>query len=172
MQMDGDRVMGGALQDTPRRDRGMQLGIAALAGCVLLVLCAVLVARLTGFEPAEPALGQVADSRTLGFRDSAGGFVDIFDWETEAPIARFGPGEGSFLRGVMRSLVRQRRGLDIAAGTPFELTRYRDDRLIIRDPVTGEQIDLVAFGPSNAAVFAALLEPAAPADTAPYNSLD
>ena len=72
---------------------------------MLLVLCAVLAARLTGFEPAQPVLQGVVESRTLGFRDAAGGYVEIIDWDTGEHIESFAPGEGSFLRGVMRSLV-------------------------------------------------------------------
>lgn len=149
--------MDSALENRGSGDRTLPWGVAAMSGVVLLVLLSVLTARLTGFEPPQPALAPVVESRLLGFRDASGGFVEIFDWETGDDIARFGPGEGSFLRGVMRSLVRQRRGEAIAAGAPFTLTRHADGRLRISDPNTGEHIDLVAFGPDNAAVFRALL---------------
>ena len=143
-------------------DRYVPLGMAGLAAIVLLILCAVLVARLTGFEPAQPQLAPLVDTRTLGFRDGAAGSVEIYDWDSGEEIVRIATGEGSFLRGVMRSLVRQRRGSAIPTGAPFLLSRYADNRLIISDPATGENIDLIAFGPTNIAVFAALM----PASTA------
>jgi putative photosynthetic complex assembly protein len=68
-----------------------------------------------------------------------------------------GAGEGSFMRGVIRSLVRQRHGAAAAAEHPFSLDHHADGRLIVRDPQTSEFIDLVAFGPTNVAVFAAML---------------
>jgi hypothetical protein len=35
---------------------------------------------------------------------------------------------------------------------------YADHRLILRDPVTGRQVELEAFGPTNEGVFAGLLK--------------
>jgi putative photosynthetic complex assembly protein len=141
------------------RGRSMPWGIAGIAAVVLAILVAVLVARLTGYEATPEPLAPVLDSRQLGFRDSPGGFVEVFDWDSGATISRVGPGEGSFLRGVMRSLVRQRRGLGLLdVDTPFTLSRHADGRLIIRDTATEESIDLVAFGPTNVAVFVAFLD--------------
>ena len=139
--------------------RQVPLAIAAIGAALLLVLCAVLVARLTGFEPAQPQLAELVESRLLGFRDLPGGRIEVYDAASEEFITRIDAGEGSFLRGVMRSLVRQRRGTTISADAPFRLDRYADGRLIVRDPQTGEAIDLIAFGPSNVAAFAVLLPP-------------
>jgi putative photosynthetic complex assembly protein len=166
-----DSTADSALQTGRHRDRALPWGVAGLAGIVLLVLVAVLTARLTGFEPAQPALGAVVETRTLGFRDASGGVVEIYDWDSGEDIARYGPGEGSFLRGVMRSLVRQRRGTATTADA-FVLERYDDGRLIISDPGTGERIDLVAFGPDNAAVFALLLEGSQELGSTPVRTLD
>jgi putative photosynthetic complex assembly protein len=95
------------------------------------------------FNPVQPAL-------------RSGGFVEVFDWDSGATISRVGPGEGSFLRGVVRSLVRQRAGLE-SATAPFQLTLLEDQRLILSDPETGEDINLNAFGPTNLAVFSAFI---------------
>ncbi|EED32384.1 hypothetical protein NOR53_2232 [gamma proteobacterium NOR5-3] len=40
----------------------------------------------------------------------------------------------------------------------FELTRYDDGRLVLSDPSTKEKVDLVAFGATNIAVFAELMD--------------
>lgn len=166
-----DSTADSAMHQGQHRDRTLPWGVAGLAGIVLLVLIAVLTARLTGFEPAQPVLGAVVETRTLGFRDASGGVVEIYDWDSGADIARYGPGEGAFLRGVMRSLVRQRRGTT-AAIEAFVLERYEDGRLIISDPGTGERIDLVAFGPDNAAVFALLLQGSQAPGSIPVRTLD
>jgi len=140
--------------------------IIALAGLVLLVLLAVLVARLTGYEPAPPPPAAVVESRELLFRDGADGSVLVLDGASENIIARYASGDGSFLRGVMRSLVRQRRVAEVTGARRFLLTRHSDGRLRITDPQTDQAIDLGAFGPDNAAVFARLLA-AAEAPTGP-----
>jgi putative photosynthetic complex assembly protein len=129
------------------------LGVAVL---VTALLVAILTARLTGFDASAIPDSPVVHSRLLGFRDLPGGVVEVYDWDTQALLDRIPSGEGSFLRGVVRSLVRQRRGLD-TANTPFELALLADQRLILSDPETGEDVDLYAFGPTNLAVFGRLL---------------
>ena len=133
--------------------------VAVLIGvalCVVALLSAVLTARLTGFDASAIPDAAPVTTRLLGFRDLPGGVVEVYDWETQELLERIPSGEGSFLRGVVRSLVRQRRGLE-AATAPFELTLLDDQRLILSDPETGEDIALNAFGPTNLAVFSAFI---------------
>jgi putative photosynthetic complex assembly protein len=122
-------------------------------------LSAVLAARLSGFDASAVPDSPVVESRRLGFRDMPGGVVEVYDWDTQEILQRIESGEGSFLRGVVRSLVRQRLGLE-SATAPFTLSLLADRRLIISDPETGEDIDLNAFGPTNLAVFSAFIGPA------------
>jgi len=131
--------------------------IVALAAFVLLVLFSVLAARLTGYRPETPELTPVVAERLLGFRDRADGTVLIIDADSGEQIESFSAGEGSFLRGVVRALVRQRRIAEVSSNMPFLLTQHSDGRLRISDPQTGESIDLGAFGPDNLVVFARLL---------------
>ncbi|MEO1079577.1 MAG: photosynthetic complex assembly protein PuhC [Pseudomonadota bacterium] len=136
-----------------------KLSPAPLLGAAVLMtalLIAVLTARLTGFDASMVPEAPVVDTRMLDFRDLPGGVVEVFDWDTQVLLERIPSGEGSFLRGVVRSLVRQRRGLKIA-NDPFELNLHADRRLVLRDPQTGEDVDLNAFGPTNLAVFSRLL---------------
>jgi len=135
--------------------------IVALAAFVLLVLFSILAARLTGYRPDTPDLTPVVAERLLSFRDRADGTVLIIDADSGEQIESFSAGEGSFLRGIMRALVRMRRSAEVNSNMPFLLTRHSDGRLRISDPQTGESIDLGAFGPDNIVVFARLL-PARP----------
>ena len=41
---------------------------------------------------------------------------------------------------------------------PFRLARWSDGRLTLEDPTTGRRIELGAFGPTNAEVFAELMQ--------------
>jgi len=152
----------------PLKDRQIPpLVLVALGAVLVALLAAVLTARLTGFDASAVPASPVIDSRNLGFRDLPGGIVEVYDWDTQALLSRIPSGEGSFLRGVVRSLVRQRRGLP-GADAPFELSLLADRRLTLTDQQTGESIDLNAFGPTNLAVFSVLLlEPAAGSDSQP-----
>ncbi|WP_439106995.1 photosynthetic complex assembly protein PuhC [Congregibacter sp.] len=143
---------------TSTMDSGSRILVAGLAVFVMAVLAATLIARLTGYSMDSVPEATVLDVRELGFRDLPNGVVEVFEWQSKDTIASIPSGEGAFLRGVVRSLVRQRRGLDSGIASLFELTRYDDARLVLSDPSTGEKIDLVAFGASNIAVFAALMD--------------
>lgn len=142
----------------------------AVAGVVMAVMVATLVARLTGYQADSIPASTVVELRELGFRDLPRGVVEVFEWNSDQTVALIPSGEGSFVRGVVRSLVRQRRGLDVGAATRFELARHSDGRLVLSDPETGESIDLIAFGPTNVASFAELLD--RPLPTEPSGPLD
>ncbi|MDA8962321.1 photosynthetic complex assembly protein PuhC, partial [Congregibacter sp.] len=139
-------------------DSSSRILMVGLALLVMAILAATLIARLTGYSMNSVPDAAIVDVRELGFRDLPNGVVDVFEWQSKVSIARIPSGEGAFLRGVVRSLVRQRRGLDSGIASVFELTRYDDGRLVLSDPGTGEQVDLIAFGATNIAVFAELMD--------------
>jgi putative photosynthetic complex assembly protein len=58
-----------------------------------------------------------------------------------------------FIATSVRLLGRERRRYDVAETEPYRLTRWRDGRLTLTDPVIGTTIDLAAFGPTNARAF-------------------
>ena len=139
-------------------DASSRILMTGVAIFVMAVLAATLIARLTGYSMNSVPDANLVDVRELGFRDLPNGEVEVFEWQSKDAIARIPSGEGAFLRGVVRSLVRQRRGLDSGIASVFELKRYDDGRLVFSDPSTGEKIDLVAFGETNIAVFAKLMD--------------
>ncbi|MFK7830892.1 MAG: photosynthetic complex assembly protein PuhC [Congregibacter sp.] len=144
--------------NTPANDPATRYFVMGLAAIALMVLVATLVARLTGYTAETIPDTPVLDMREIGFRDQPGGIVVAYEWHSEQELLRLAPGEGSFLRGVVRSLVRQRAGLSGDLAVPFQLSRHSDGRMVISDPATGERIDLVAFGPDNYATFGPLLD--------------
>ncbi len=73
-------------------------------------------------------------------------------------------GTFAFVRGVLRGFARERRLEHLGAGAALELTRWADGRLSLRDPVTGREVQLDSFGPTNSAAFAALLAAASTND--------
>ncbi len=137
--------------------RGPELGIALLAGAVLCLLVAVAAARIAGYQPPEPEAGAITASRELVFIDLGEGRVAVTDHASGHTLMTLAPGEGSFIRGVLRSMARERRSLELGSQLPFLLSQHEDGHLRIEDLGTGRVIDLQAFGPSNEGAFAALL---------------
>jgi putative photosynthetic complex assembly protein len=134
--------------------RGALLGAAAL---MTLAIVAAGTARLTGIGTSHLPEAAAVESRDLRFADRADGAVVITEAETGRVVDVASPGTNGFLRSTMRGLARDRKRRDIGAETPFRLTRWADGRLSLQDQATGRNIDLGAFGPTNAAVFAHLM---------------
>ena len=103
-----------------------------------------------------PTVAPVA-ARQLNFTDAARGGVIVTDALTGEKVGEFTSGEGSFVRGVIRSLVRQRQLRGAASQSAFTLSQFPDGRLILEDPVSQGRIELQAFGVTNAGVFRAFL---------------
>jgi putative photosynthetic complex assembly protein len=135
--------------------RGALIGAAAL---VALAVVSAAAARMTGIGTTKmPDVGAV-ESRDLRFDDRADGAVVIHDVCDDSIVEILSPGTNGFLRGVLRGLVRERKRQGIGPDLPFRLTRWTDGRLSIEDVATRQQIDFGAFGPTNSAVFARLIQ--------------
>jgi len=134
--------------------RGPLLGAGAL---VLFALLAVLGARLAGADPAAVA-GEALVVRELRFADRDDGAVAVFDGRSERAVAVLAPGSNGFLRATLRGLARERKRQGADPAVPFRLTGWADGRLTLEDPTTGRRIGLEAFGATNAAAFARLLQ--------------
>mgnify|MGYP000861504587 FL=1 len=132
--------------------------MALIALGLFFVVAAVLLARTTdNIIVAEPPVGSLLQGKILLFNDGPNGEVAISDEATGAVVRTLYAGEGSFIRGVVRSLVRTRHQQGLFAQTGFHLNLYEDGRLQLVDPLTSQVIDLVAFGPTNMAEFSGLL---------------
>jgi putative photosynthetic complex assembly protein len=145
--------------------RGPIIGGAALIGATLIAVAAV---RLAGVDISSRSQAPAVAERQLHFDDLPDGSISVRDADA-APgtvLRVVPPGGDGFLRGTLRALVRQRRLAEVGPQAPFRLTAHADGRLTLDDPATGQRIDLEAFGPTNAAVFAELLPPAPATRTA------
>ena len=95
--------------------------------------------------------------RDLRFADRDDGGVSVMSGKDGHEIAVF-HGEQGFLRGTLRGFARTRHLTGLGPDLPFQLSRWSDGRLTIDDKATGQHVELLAFGPTNAAVFAPLLD--------------
>jgi putative photosynthetic complex assembly protein len=144
-----------AIADRPF-PRGVLAGVGTL---LLLTLGLAFFSHTTGIGKTVNPSSTPAQQISIRFEDRSDGAVAIYraDAATTEPIGVLDPGTNGFVRGVVRGLVRERRANGIGSAPSFELTRWRDGRLSLVDPATGRSIELDAFGPTNAGVFAGLL---------------
>lgn len=97
-----------------------------------------------------------ARSRDLAFFDQADGSVLVkVSGGPDHLIAR---DSGGFVRGIMRSLTRERGLSGITRDPVFRLTEWSDGSLTIQDTGTGRSLNLSAYGPTNRLAFEAMLD--------------
>lgn len=107
--------------------------------------------------PQKPDVPIVARA-SLTVIDGEGGAVVIQHLESMEPLAKYAAGEGSFVRGVMRTLVRERVSRSIESEPIFVLELTAAGGLILLDELTGYWIAIEAFGPDNYREFRALFD--------------
>ncbi len=129
---------------------------------IAMGLIAVVVAigslRLSGYQPPpslpnEPALA----TRVLAVEDADQGTVIVRDAKTGENIATYRHGEGSFFRATLRTLVNDRRHKGLALDGNFRLEAHSGHQLFLIDETSGKTLSMNAFGPTNTAVFTALI---------------
>jgi len=89
----------------------------------------------------------------LYFEDQEDGSVLVREARTGAVVDTLDPGTGGFLRATLRTLVRARGTVGAGAEEPFAIAQTEDGRILLIDPVSKREIDLKAFGPTNAQAF-------------------
>ncbi len=114
---------------------------------------------ITYAPPPQPTSPSISSAQLL-FIDGHKGRIDVLEAQTHTPLVAFESGQGSFLRGILRSLVRERRVRDIDPGGAFQLALLENGSLVISDPETGYWMALEAFGVDNRRVFAEILQSA------------
>jgi len=140
-----------ASSSMPMRSIPTQLPITWAVVALALILGVVSWLTLHHERDGAPAGAQV--TRSLLFRDVAGGDILITDATTGEHVAQI-QGEQGFVRGILRALNRSRKMRGLGPDGTFDLTRFGDGRLVISDRSTGESLDLGAFGPTNIGSFA------------------
>jgi putative photosynthetic complex assembly protein len=130
----------------------------ALGGLVLFSLLAVVIAMANDYKADTTFAAEVAQQRDLRFIDHGAGAVGIHDADNDELVLSLAPGEDNFIRGVVRSMARDRRSRGMGQDTPFRLSRYDNGQLTLTDLATTRQINLNAFGSTNATAFSRLFK--------------
>ena len=103
---------------------------------------------------SAPPSGAIVAERVIAFQDRADGAVVAMSGGAEIAVFQ---GEQGFLRGILRSLARGRRGEGLTGAAPFRLVAWADGRVTLDDMANGARVELEAFGTTNVAVFTGLL---------------
>lgn len=139
--------------------RAPLIGAAALLGFAIISVATM---RIFGPAAAVAPLDDALESVQLQFEDRPGGVISVFDATTGEEIAELPAGSDNFMRATLRGLVRSRDAQKANERTAFGLYRLSDGRLLLNDPVTGQHVDLWAFGETNANAFARFLPSGTP----------
>lgn len=134
--------------------RSMSSWPVVAIGCLLAgTLLAIGAYRLTGTSGVPAPISTIVETRALKFEDRPDGSVAVFDAGASEPFEVLPSQSNGFLRGTLRTLARARKLAGVSSEPPFEVTRWADGRLSLRDPAVGSDINLVAFGQDNYPVF-------------------
>ena len=131
-----------------------RLPLFAVFAALTVAVVGAFVGRVTHASVTLPGTSLVAE-RELRFLDRDDGAV-VVQAADGHEIAVY-KGEQGFLRGTLRGFARTRHLDGLGPEQPFQLSRWSDGRLTIDDKSTGQHVELMAFGPTNVAVFAPLL---------------
>jgi putative photosynthetic complex assembly protein len=141
-----------------RQDKLNNRALAWIGALLLVITIGVGVARFTGYGAWQAPDAPIASERLIQFSDRADAGVIITDVTTGEVIATFALGEGGFIRGVARTLTRDRRIEQASRDAPFRLARRIDGVLLLQDTATGRVVHLNSFGSTNLQAFASLLD--------------
>lgn len=145
------------------RDKEM-IPTVLLRALLVLVLCALAIVAYASItdRPLEamPALEGEVDivkERTVFLYGDMSGSARVLD-ANGSMIANLDETQGGFVAGMYRVLKRKRTQAGLSVDLPVRLILFENGQLSLRDDHTGWRAELIGFGPTNAATFAALLE--------------
>lgn len=146
----------------PQSDRPFPLfPLLGAGGLILISLLSVGWVRWYDVPAGQQApVVETLRSKSLFFVDRPSGEVDVREAGSDELIAVLPVGEHGFIRSTLRGMARARKARGVGAETPFTLEQRKNGQLLLIDPVTGQAIDLWAFGAVNARSFADFLNDA------------
>lgn len=114
-------------------------------------------ARYGDVGKSRPVHAAVLEQRIFTVEDGAQSGVILRDAKDGRVLLTIEPGDGGFIRGVLRGFARDRRASQLASTDSFLLARRADGLLTIEDTSTGRIVELEGFGTTNREAFAKLL---------------
>ena len=134
--------------------RWFLFGVGAL---VLATIAFTAFGRLTGYGVTRVAETALIGSVDIWFEDQDNKTMLVRRASDNAILEVLPADGGGFMRGVVRSLFRQRLLGNIERTQPFRLSQRQDQKLFIVDLSVGSKMELDGFGPSNTLSIARIL---------------
>jgi putative photosynthetic complex assembly protein len=131
--------------------------IKAAIVCLLLSLMGYTINKLFLQDDSQTYQATPSQVRVLKFEDRADGAVTVIDAQTNQVIDVV-QGEAGFIRGILRTIARERRIRGLNGNEPIELKSYNDGRLVLQDPLTNTSLELESFGSTNVESFKVFLK--------------
>ncbi len=134
-----------------------RLILLAAGGMIALTLALVGYNQYGGAGSDQPVRAAAVETRELHFEERADGKLAVYAGRDGPLLDLAGPQEKGFLRVAFSALKHGRRVRGITEPASFTLVSDADGGLTLEDPLTGQSIDLRAFGPVNTRAFVTLL---------------
>ena len=131
--------------------------LIAFGALILFFLILVIVARIMGYNASQMPPSPVVTSRDIRFIDQPDGRTLVVDSVSNGTVSTLPAGGEGFIRGVLRATGRTRHLAQVPPEAPYRLEQLADGRLTLTDLGTGKVIELISFGHTNVAAFAAFL---------------
>jgi putative photosynthetic complex assembly protein len=132
--------------------------LAAMVALVVISLVGAGVTVLNNGTQTNSVESDLVASVDLLFEDQADGSVTVRDAASGQVIEELEPGTNGFVRATLRTLAGARESYGAGPEAPFRVGRTALGRIFLIDPVSGREIDLRAFGPTNSEAFARYLD--------------
>jgi putative photosynthetic complex assembly protein len=132
-----------------------------LYGAIVLIgfaIIATLFGQKTGIGTVRLEQGEPRAIRDIVLTENSEGLIEVKDARSGDLLASYAGTEGGFVRGALRGLARERMVKSVSATTPYRLILWTSGALTLGDTGTGLNVDLMAFGPTNAGAFARFLD--------------
>jgi putative photosynthetic complex assembly protein len=149
----------GKLTKAQLSDTGLMSRLNRVAPLLIVLFVFGLAGLITFDEWRNDTLGAspITASRDLVFARQTDGSMTVKIAETRALVTTLPNAEEGFVAMTIKSMTRERNKFNVAETEPYRLSRLKNGRLSLTDPVTGTRIELVAFGVTNIGAFAQLL---------------
>ena len=137
--------------------------LAAMVTLVVIALVGAGVSALNDGPASSSVDAELVASVDLFFEDRADGSVTVRDAASGLVVDELEPGTNGFVRATLRTLAGARASHGAGPEAPFRVGRTETGRIFLIDPVSGREIDLRAFGPTNSDAFARYIDGPLPA---------
>jgi putative photosynthetic complex assembly protein len=131
--------------------------IKAFVICIALSLLGYFMNKLFIEDKNQIQIATPVQIKVLKFEDRQDGGVTVIDATTNQIIDVI-QGEAGFIRGILRTVARERRIRGLGKEDPVNLMSFNDGRLVLLDPLTNTQIELESFGSNNVESFKVFLK--------------